>query len=129
MKNRLLATFLLAFAHCAIAEDSANDIAPGDFAFAVPIHDTGADALYRVVITPAVYQGATFPDLRDLRVFNAAGEVVGLNFDRSWEATINDFAWDHSYSRSIGVDIRYVLWVTWRIGLADRLLAEMGVAP
>ena len=47
-------------------------------------------------------------------VFNAAGEVVGLNFDRAWEATINDFAWDHSYSRSIGVDIRYVLWVTWK---------------
>jgi len=62
-------------------------------------------------------------------VFNAAGEIVGLNFDRSWEATINDFAWDHSYSRSIGVDIRYVLWVTWKIGGADRLLAEMGVAP
>lgn len=62
-------------------------------------------------------------------VFNAAGEVVGLNFDRAWEATINDFAWDHSYSRSIGVDIRYVLWVTWKVGGADRLLAEMGVAP
>ena len=62
-------------------------------------------------------------------VFNAAGKVVGLNFDRAWEATINDFAWDHSYSRSIGVDIRYVLWVTWKIGDAQRLLAEMGVAP
>jgi hypothetical protein len=62
-------------------------------------------------------------------VFNANGEVVGLNFDRAWEATINDFAWDHSYSRSIGVDIRYVLWVTWQIGGADHLLAEMGVSP
>jgi hypothetical protein len=62
-------------------------------------------------------------------VFDAAGEIVGLNFDRAWEATINDFAWDHSYSRSIGVDIRYVLWVTWQIGRADRLLAEMGVTP
>ena len=72
MKNRLLAAFLLLFAHCAIAADAANETAPGDFAFAVPIHDTGADALYRIVITPAVYQGATFPDLRDLRVFNAA---------------------------------------------------------
>ncbi len=62
-------------------------------------------------------------------VFNASGEVVGLNFDRAWEATINDYAWDHSYSRSIGVDIRYVLWVTWKVGGADRLLAEMGVTP
>ena len=62
-------------------------------------------------------------------VLNAAGEVVGLNFDRAWEATINDYAWDHSYSRSIGVDIRYVLWVTWQVGGADSLLREMGVAP
>ncbi len=60
-------------------------------------------------------------------VLNATGQVVGLNFDRAWEATINDFAWDHSYSRSIGVDIRYVLWVTWKYGQADRLLREMKV--
>jgi Peptidase S46 len=60
-------------------------------------------------------------------VMNARGQVVGLNFDRAWEATINDFAWDHSYSRSIGVDIRYVLWVTWKYGGSDRLLREMKV--
>lgn len=60
-------------------------------------------------------------------VLNARGQVVGLNFDRAWEATINDFAWNHSYSRSIGVDIRYVLWVTWKVGGAERLLHEMGV--
>jgi hypothetical protein len=76
MKNCLLATLLLLFAHCVIAADAENEITPGDFAFAVPIHGTGADTLYRVVITPDVYQGATFPDLRDLRVFNGAGEIV-----------------------------------------------------
>ncbi len=61
-------------------------------------------------------------------VLDAFGRVVGLNFDRSWEATINDFAWDQTYSRSIGVDIRYVLWVTWKYGQAERLLQEMGVS-
>ncbi len=60
-------------------------------------------------------------------VLNARGQIVGLNFDRSWEATINDFAWNHSYSRSIGVDIRYVLWVTWKFGGAQWLLQEMKV--
>ncbi len=60
-------------------------------------------------------------------VLDAFGRVVGLNFDRSWEATINDFAWDHAYSRSIGVDIRYVLWVTWKFGQGERLLQEMGI--
>lgn len=60
-------------------------------------------------------------------VLNAKGQIVGLNFDRAWEATINDFAWNHSYSRSIGVDIRYVLWVTWKFGGSQWLLEEMKV--
>jgi hypothetical protein len=60
-------------------------------------------------------------------VLNARGELVGLNFDRAFEATINDFAWNHSYSRSIGVDIRYVLWLIEKMGHATALLDEMGV--
>lgn len=60
-------------------------------------------------------------------VLNAKGELVGLNFDRAFEATINDFAWSHSYSRSIGVDIRYVLWQIEKMGNATALLDEMGV--
>jgi hypothetical protein len=60
-------------------------------------------------------------------VLNARGELVGVNFDRCFEATINDFAWNASYSRSIGVDIRYVLWITGVVYGADALLKEMGV--
>ncbi|MBN2346977.1 MAG: S46 family peptidase, partial [Candidatus Aminicenantes bacterium] len=60
-------------------------------------------------------------------VFNARGEVVGLNFDRVYEATINDFAWDEAYSRSIGVDIRFILWSLDKFSNAQRLLAEMGI--
>ncbi len=61
-------------------------------------------------------------------IFNARGELVGVNFDRCFEATINDFAWDQSTSRSIGVDIRYVLWVTGIVYEANHLLQEMGIA-
>jgi len=60
-------------------------------------------------------------------VLNARGELVGINFDRTFEATINDFAWSPDYSRSIAVDIRYVLWVTEKFGGASRLLEEMGI--
>jgi len=60
-------------------------------------------------------------------VLNARGEVVGVNFDRAFEATINDYAWSESYSRSIAVDIRYVLWVTEKVGGVTYLLAEMGL--
>lgn len=60
-------------------------------------------------------------------VFNAQGEIVAVNFDRTFEATINDFAWNADYSRSIGVDIRYVLWVTGWVYGAKHLLDEMRV--
>ena len=60
-------------------------------------------------------------------VFNSMGELVGVNFDRTFEATINDFAWNESYSRSIGVDIRYVLWITGIVYDAKYLLKEMGL--
>jgi hypothetical protein len=60
-------------------------------------------------------------------VLNSKGQLVGVNFDRCFEATINDFAWNQDYSRSIGVDIRYVLWLTGMVYGADDLLHEMGV--
>ncbi len=59
-------------------------------------------------------------------VLNAKGELVGLNFDRTFEATINDFAWNHAYSRSIGVDIRYLLFLLKDYAKAQKLLKEMG---
>ncbi|MCK6558184.1 S46 family peptidase [candidate division KSB1 bacterium] len=62
-------------------------------------------------------------------LLNARGELVGVNFDRAFEATINDYAWSEDYSRSIAVDIRYVLWVTQKFAGADHLLQEMGIAP
>ncbi|MCK5088257.1 MAG: S46 family peptidase, partial [Melioribacteraceae bacterium] len=60
-------------------------------------------------------------------ILDAYGNLVGVNFDRAFEATINDYAWNESYSRSIGVDIRYILWITQKLGGADFLLQEMGV--
>lgn len=60
-------------------------------------------------------------------VLNANGELVGVNFDRAYEATINDYAWSESYSRSIAVDIRYVLWVTEKVGGAANILKELGL--
>lgn len=58
-------------------------------------------------------------------VLNAKGELVGVNFDRAFEATINDFAWNQRYSRSIGVDVRYVLWITGEVFGAKHLVQEM----
>jgi V8-like Glu-specific endopeptidase len=60
-------------------------------------------------------------------VMNANGELVGVNFDRCYEATINDYQWSAEYSRSIAVDIRYVLWVVQKFSGAGSLLQELGI--
>lgn len=61
-------------------------------------------------------------------VLNASGELIGLNFDRSFTATINDYAWNEDYSRSIGCDIRYVLYVLKYVSNADQIIQEMGIS-
>ena len=60
-------------------------------------------------------------------IMDENGNLVGVNFDRAYEATINDFAWNDAYSRSIGCDIRYVLWVAQKVDHADFILTELGV--
>lgn len=58
-------------------------------------------------------------------VLNADGELLGLNFDRTWLSTVSDLAFDETVCRNIAVDIRYVLFVIDRIGGADYLFDEM----
>jgi len=60
-------------------------------------------------------------------ILDAYGNLIGVNFDRAYEATINDFAWNESYSRSIGVDVRYVLWVLDKFSGAENILKEIGI--
>lgn len=58
-------------------------------------------------------------------VLNARGELVGINFDRTWRSTMSDIAFDPAICRNIAVDIRYVLLVIDRIGGAGYLIDEM----
>jgi len=56
---------------------------------------------------------------------NAKGELIGLNFDRSWESTMSDILFDADRCRNIMVDIRYVLWVVDVYCQAGHLVKEM----
>lgn len=58
-------------------------------------------------------------------VLNSRGELIGINFDRTWRSTMSDIEFDPSVCRNISVDIRYVLFVVDRIGGASHLLEEM----
>ena len=58
-------------------------------------------------------------------VLNGDGELIGINFDRTWRSTMSDIAFDPSICRNIAVDIRYVLFVIDRVGGAGHLIREM----
>lgn len=58
---------------------------------------------------------------------NAHGALVGITFDRNWEAVAADWMYDPALTRSIHVDVRYLLWSLDQVEHAGVLLAEMGV--
>ena len=60
-------------------------------------------------------------------VINGKGELVGINFDRTWRSTMSDIEFDPTICRNISVDIRYVLFVVDKIGHAEYLLDELGM--
>lgn len=60
-------------------------------------------------------------------VMNANGELVGLNFDSTYESISKDWYFNADITRAIHVDIRYVLWLMAEVDGADNLLQEMQV--
>ncbi len=59
-------------------------------------------------------------------VIDGQGRLIGLNFDRVFEAVAGDFGWHPARSRNVVVDIRYALWVMDEVFPCNRVLEEMG---
>jgi hypothetical protein len=60
---------------------------------------------------------------------NADAELVGLLFDGNYESINADWDFNREITRSIHVDIRYVLWIMDQVDDAHHLLREMGIQP
>lgn len=58
-------------------------------------------------------------------VIDANGNLIGLNFDRCWEGTMSDIAYDPSVCRNISMDIRYFLFIVDKFAGAGYLVDEM----
>lgn len=58
-------------------------------------------------------------------VINGKGQLIGINFDRTWRSTMSDIAFDPTICRNIAVDIRYVLFVVDKVGGAEWIANEM----
>lgn len=60
-------------------------------------------------------------------IMNGRGEMIGLVFDGNYEGLGGDYAFDGALNRTINVDIRYVLFVTEKLGGAAYLFDEMKI--
>ena len=60
-------------------------------------------------------------------VMNGHGELIGLNFDSTYESITKDWYFDRDITRAIHLDIRYMLWVMKEVDHADNLLKEMTI--
>ncbi len=61
-------------------------------------------------------------------VFNADGQLIGINFDRVWEGTMSDIVYDPEMCRNISLDIRYCLFIIDKYAGARWLIDEMTLA-
>lgn len=58
---------------------------------------------------------------------NARGELVGLNFDRTFESTMSDIMFSEEICRNIMVDVNYILFIVDKFAGADHLVDEMEI--
>lgn len=61
-------------------------------------------------------------------VLNANGQLIGVNFDRSWESTMSDIMFDPGQCRNISLDIRFALFIMEKYFGAERLINEINFA-
>nr|MDQ3013615.1 S46 family peptidase [Acidobacteriota bacterium] len=60
-------------------------------------------------------------------IMNGKGELIGLVFDGNYEGLAGDYAYDLNLNRTLAVDIRYVLFLTEKMGGASYLFNEMQI--
>ncbi|WP_025821560.1 S46 family peptidase [Shewanella marina] len=60
-------------------------------------------------------------------VFNGDGELVGLNFDSTYEAITKDWFFNPTITRAVHVDVRYILWMMDKVDNAQNLIEELEI--
>ncbi|RYY75754.1 MAG: S46 family peptidase [Gammaproteobacteria bacterium] len=60
-------------------------------------------------------------------VLNKRAEFTGIAFDGTLDSVISDWDFNNATTRTIAVDLRYILWQMKVVDKADNILSEMGV--
>jgi hypothetical protein len=62
-------------------------------------------------------------------MIDGEGKLVGVAFDGNWEGVASDFLFNQTVTRTIGVDIRYILFILDRVYHLDTLVTELNLTP
>ncbi|MBV7317065.1 S46 family peptidase [Shewanella sp. NIFS-20-20] len=60
-------------------------------------------------------------------IFNGQGQLVGLNFDSTYEAITKDWFFNPTITRAVHVDIRYILWMMDKVDNAHNVIEELTI--
>jgi hypothetical protein len=60
-------------------------------------------------------------------IINGNGELMGVVFDINWEATSVPILFDENYQRTIGVDIKFVLFIIDKYAGASNIIKELDI--
>lgn len=58
-------------------------------------------------------------------VMDADGNLIGLAFDGNWESMLSDIYYDETVTRTICVDVRYVLFIIDKMAHAQHVMNEL----
>lgn len=84
-----------------------------------------SDAAARATPNCILYSTDTVGGNSGSPVLDKDGNFLAINFDRQRLGLMNEFKWSKQYSRSIGTDVRYILWLVGTHDNAPALVAEM----
>ncbi len=60
-------------------------------------------------------------------VINGEGKLIGVAFDGNWEGVASDYLFAPKVTRTIVVDVRYILYLIEKVYHYDNLMRELGV--
>jgi len=62
-------------------------------------------------------------------MINGEGKLVGVAFDGNWEGVASDYIFNPPVTRTIGVDIRYIMFIVDRVYHLESLVQELNLKP
>lgn len=60
-------------------------------------------------------------------ILNKQGQLIGINFDRTWESTMSDYHYEPSICRNIGLTTNYMLFIIDQYAKSNHIMQELEI--